>query len=291
MAEQPTAILGANGMLGTDLSEACRRNKLDAAGFDLPKFDITDPDSLETTVRRFDAVVNCAAYTDVDGAETHRQTAHKVNAEAVGHLGAAAKRNGTWVLHVSTDFVFDGDSPRPYRETDTPNPVNAYGQSKLDGENLLIESECRHCIIRLEWTYGRAGRNFVTKIVKRAGKGGRLKVVDDQIGSPTATAVAAEVICVLLRKRPEGIFHFASDGCASRFEVARFILDKLKLEAELTPCKSGEFAAVAKRPLNSSFDTAKIKKLLDEPVEHWKGPMERFLEEGTRAQRHKAGVI
>jgi dTDP-4-dehydrorhamnose reductase len=277
MADQPTAILGANGMLGTDLLTACRRNKLNAAGFDLPKFDITDPDSLETTVRRFDAVVNCAAYTDVDGAEMHRQTAHKVNAEAVGRLGAAAKKHGTWVLHVSTDFVFDGDSPRPYRETDTPNPVNAYGRSKLDGENLLIESGCRHCIIRLEWTYGRAGRNFVTKIIERAEKGGPLKVVDDQVGSPTATTVAADVICVLLRKRPEGIFHFASDGCASRFEVARFVLDKLKLKAELIPCKSGEFAAAAKRPLNSSFDCAKIKELLDEPVEHWKRPMERFL--------------
>ncbi|MGB2807273.1 MAG: dTDP-4-dehydrorhamnose reductase [Sedimentisphaerales bacterium] len=275
------AILGGKGMLGTDLADTCIRHGLDVKVFDLPEFDIRNSQQLKQAVGAADAIVNCAAYTNVDGAESEAELAYQVNAEAVGRLGAIAKDADNWLLHISTDFVFDGRLNRPYVETDPPNPVNKYGKTKLAGEQLLGESGCKYCILRIEWTYGVHGDNFVTKIIQRAKKDKTVKVVDDQIGSPTATTEVAEVICKLLSKKQEGIFHFASAGYVSRYEMAKFIFDKLSLDVNLLPCKSSDFASAAVRPLNSRFDCSKIKTLLDEPIEAWQLPLERFLQ-GTR---------
>jgi len=265
-------------MLGSDLALACRQHQLDTTVLDLPEFDITNEKHLSNALKGVDAVINCAAYTNVEKAESETELAYKVNAEAVGKLGLAAKNIGVWVLHISTDFVFDGASDKPYIETDTPNPINAYGASKFAGEELLIESRCRHCIMRVEWTYGSAGNNFVAKLVKLAKAGKSLKVVDDQIGSPTATTEVAGVICKLLQKKPQGLFHFASAGYVSRFEMAKFIFDKLNMSVDLNSCKTTDFPAAAKRPLNSCFNCGKINALLDGPIEPWQVPLERFLE-------------
>jgi dTDP-4-dehydrorhamnose reductase len=273
------AILGGRGMLGTDLADICKQHGFDVKVFDLPDFDIRNSKQLKQAVGAADIIVNCAAYTNVDGAESEAELAHQVNAEAVERLGAIAKDADKWVLHVSTDFVFDGRLNTPYVETDLPNPISLYGKSKLEGEKLLGESGCRHCILRIEWTYGLHGSNFVTKIIRRAKAGKTLKVVDDQIGSPTATTEVAEVICKLLPKKPDGIFHFASAGYVSRYEMAKFIFDKLSFDVNLLPCKTGDFATAAARPLNSRFDCSKIKALLDEPIEPWQGPLESFLQE------------
>jgi dTDP-4-dehydrorhamnose reductase len=277
MAKEVVAILGGKGMLGMDLVEVCRRRGFDARIFDLPEFDITDPVQTRDALAATDAVVNCAAYTDVDGAEKERNLAYKANAEAVGQMGVLAKKAKLWVLHISTDFVFDGKTDRPYVETDQPNPINEYGRTKLAGERLLIESDCRCCIMRVEWTYGRGGNNFVTKLIQRAKAGQTLRVVDDQIGSPTATTEVAKVICTLLRRKPEGIFHFASAGYVSRYEMAKFIFAKLAMDAEVVPCKTSDYVTAAARPLNSRFDCGKIQAFLGEPIEPWQGPLERFL--------------
>ena len=271
------AILGGKGMLGTDLADTCKRHGLDVQVFDLPEFDITNSQQLKQAVGAADIIVNCAAYTNVDGAESEADLAYQVNAEAVGRLGAIAKDADKWLLHISTDFVFDGRLNRPYVETDPPGPVNKYGKTKLTGEQLLGESGCKHCILRVEWTYGLHGNNFVTKMIQRAKKDKTVKVVDDQIGSPTATTEVAEVICKLLPKKPEGIFHFASTGYVSRYEMAKFIFDKLSLDVNLLPCKTGDFVSAAERPLNSRFDCSKIKDLLDEQIEPWQVPLEHFL--------------
>jgi dTDP-4-dehydrorhamnose reductase len=278
MVEKRVAILGGKGMLGSDLALACQQHQLVTTVLDLPEFDITNEKHLTNILKDVVAVINCAAYTNVEKAESEAELAYKVNAEAVGKLGSAAKNAGVWVLHISTDFVFDGTSSKPYVETDTPNPINVYGASKLAGEKLLVESGCRHCIMRVEWTYGSCGNNFVTKMIKRARTSRMLKVVDDQIGSPTATAEIAKVICKLLPKKPQGLFHFASAGYVSRFEMAKFIFDKLNMFVDLNSCKTAEFPTVAARPLNSRFDCSKIKALLDEPIEPWQAPLERFLE-------------
>jgi len=271
------AILGGRGMLGTELAKICRQEGFDVIVFDLPEFDITNSQQLKETLSTTKTIVNCAAYTNVDGAESEAELAYQVNAEAVGRLGALVKEANAWLLHVSTDFVFDGRSDRPYVETDPPNPINEYGKTKLAGEQLLGQSGCHHCIIRIEWTYGAAGNNFVTKLIKRTKTDKELRVVDDQIGSPTATTEVAKVICELLRIKPTGVFHFASAGYVSRYEMAKFMFDNLSIDVTLLPCKTSDYVSAAARPLNSRFDCSKIEALLDGPIEPWQGPLERFL--------------
>ena len=272
-------ILGGRGMLGTDLAKACKQKGLNTLVLDLPEFDITDPAQLKQAIADKDIIINCAAYTNVEKAESETQLAHKINAEAVGWLGQFAKQADSYLLHISTDFVFDGKLDRPYTETDPPNPINAYGRTKLIGEQLLTQSGCRHCILRVQWTYGSAGDNFVTKIIKHAKQADTMKVIDDQTGSPTATTEVADAICELLPNRPQGIFHFAADGYCSRFEMAKFIFDKLNIAADLTNCKTSDYTTAAERPLNSRFNCNKIQSLLAEPIKNWQGPLTRFLEQ------------
>jgi dTDP-4-dehydrorhamnose reductase len=273
------AILGGRGMLGTDLTKICRQQGFNVEVFDLKEsnFDITNSHQLKEAVDTAKTIINCAAYTDVNGAESEAELAYQVNAEAVGRLGAFVKEADAWLLHISTDFVFDGKLDRPYLETDTPNPINEYGKTKLAGEQLLAQSGCRHCIIRVEWTYGSAGNNFISKLIQRAKTDKKLEVVDDQIGSPTATTEVAKVICELLRIKPTDLFHFASAGYAGRYEMAKFIFDKLSMDVNLLPCKTSDYVTAAERPLNSRFDCSKIQALIGEPVEPWQGPLERFL--------------
>lgn len=271
------AILGGRGMLGSDLARTCQLQGFETIVLDLPEFDITNVDHVQQAVSNAEVIVNCAAYTNVDGAEGEAELAHKINTEAVGRLGDITQEAGKWLLHISTDFVFDGLLGRPYVETDPAHPINTYGKSKLAGERLLTESGCRCCIMRVEWTYGSAGNNFVTKLIQRAKSGNALKVVDDQVGSPTATTDVSKAICELLKSEPEGVFHFAASGYVSRYEMAKFIVDRLSMEVEVTPCKTSDFPSPAMRPLNSRFDCSKIQALLSEPIEHWQKPLECFL--------------
>ena len=279
MAEDTVAILGGKGMLGSDLALECQQQGINFQVFDLPDFDITNTKQLESVINQTECIINCAAYTDVDKAESEYDWAYKVNAKAVGELGILAKKAQKWVLHISTDFVFDGTLDRPYLETDLPNPINAYGKTKLAGEQLLVESNCSHCIMRTEWTYGLHGNNFITELLKRAKENRKLKVADDQIGSPTATTQVAKVICKLLEKKPEGLFHFANAGYANRFEEAKFVLKKLDMYVDIDRCKTKDLTSAADRPLNSRFDCSKIKKLLNETIEPWQVPLEKFLKQ------------
>jgi len=278
-AESQVLVLGGRGMLGTDLAAILAQKEIEAHILDLPEFDITDPRQLAEAVAAGNTIVNCAAYTNVEKAESEPDLAYRVNAEAVGRLGRLAAAAGAHVLHISTDFVFDGKGNRPYTETDPTNPINTYGKSKLAAEQLLAQSGCRFCIIRLEWTYGLAGTNFVKKLIDRAKSPRPLKVVDDQVGSPTATVEAAKAICKLLPNLPEGIFHFAASGYVSRYDMASFIFDKLDMTVDLSPCKNSDFPTAAVRPLNSRFNCSKIEALLGEPVKPWQEPLKHFLEQ------------
>ncbi len=273
-------LLGGRGMLGTDLERTLRQVGFGVEVFDLPEFDITDAGQLRAAVGRSDVIINCAAYTNVDGAECEAESAYDVNAAAVGRLGELAKANDSYVMHISTDFVFDGRKSGPYVERDAPNPLSVYGRTKYQGEQLLAAGGCRHCIIRVQWTYGAAGNNFVARIIELSKTLNELKVIDDQIGSPTATTEVAGVICELLSRNrpPEGLFHFAAAGQVSRYDQARFIFDKLGVDIDIKPCKTSDYASAAARPLNSRFNCEKIQRLLSEPIRDWRGPLEEFLE-------------
>jgi dTDP-4-dehydrorhamnose reductase len=277
MGRQTVALLGGRGMLGTELANACRRHGFEVRVYDLPEFDITSEGHRSEAVDAADVIVNCAAYTNVDGAESEAQLAHRVNGEAVGRLGELARKNGKWVLHFSTDFVFDGRQERPYTEADVPNPISEYGRSKLAGERLLEASGCPHCILRLEWTYGSNGANFITKLLRRAETNGSVSVVDDQIGAPTAVGEVAQVVCKVIEQRATGLYHFASAGYASRYDVAAFVFERLPRAVALRRCRTADYPAPAARPLNSRFDCGRIQALLDEPIAPWQQPLEQYL--------------
>ncbi|MEN6386589.1 MAG: dTDP-4-dehydrorhamnose reductase [Phycisphaerales bacterium] len=268
-------LLGAKGMLGTEVRNLCNENLI---ALDLPEFDISNKDQLANAIDGADIVINCAAFTDVEKAESQYDLAHKINAQAVENLGQLAAEKNIYVIHISTDFVFDGKKDSPYEETDVPKPINAYGKSKLEGEILLMENHQNCSIIRVQWTYGKNGNNFISKLISFSKQKDSLKVVDDQFGSPTWTKEAAAVILEFAEKKHKGLFHYAAAGYASRYEVAKFAFEKLKLKTELIPCKSSEFKSAAARPASSRFCCDKIQALLDKPIEMWQNPLQKFLE-------------
>ncbi|MBN1788110.1 MAG: dTDP-4-dehydrorhamnose reductase [Sedimentisphaerales bacterium] len=276
--DEKIVLLGAKGMLGSDVYDLCTQNNLDITPYDLPEFDITDQAQLEKVLENTNIVINCAAYTDVEKAETQSELAFKVNAEAVANLAQIANNKNIYVIHISTDFVFDGKKELPYLETDQTNAINTYGKSKLAGEESLTENHNYFSIIRVQWTYGKNGNNFITKIISLSQQRNNLKVVDDQFGSPTSTKEAAKIICEFVAKKPKGIFHYTSAGFASRYDTAKFVFEKLRKDIKLSPCKSNEFKTAAARPANSRFCCDKIQSLLDKPIKVWQKPLERFLE-------------
>ncbi len=270
-------IIGGNGMLGTDLRELAVEHGYKVKIFDRPEFDITNETDVKRAVAAGDLIVNCAAYTAVDQAESEPETAYAVNAAAVQTLGDICAEADKYLVHISTDFVFGDASDRPLKETDAPSPLSVYGRTKLDGEILLSKTACRAGIIRVQWTYGKGGNNFIYKIVELAKSRPELKVVDDQVGAPTPTTSAAAAILCFLEKQPEGVFHFAAKGYASRYETALFIANKLGLDVKISPCASTEFPAPAERPLNSRFDCSKIDSVLDFSRPDWDKALQTFL--------------
>jgi dTDP-4-dehydrorhamnose reductase len=277
MDKQTIALLGGRGMLGTELTAAFRRAGFEVRVHDLPEFDLGNIEHLRQATDAADIIVNCAAFTNVNGAESKSQIAQRVNAEAVGHLGRIALAGGKWVLHFSTDFVFDGRLDRPYDETDAANPLSEYGRTKLAGERLLRDSGCQCCIMRLQWTYGPNGNHFVTKLLRRAHAGGPVSVVDDQVGAPTATSEVAKAVLTMVAKRITGLYHFANAGYASRYDVAAFVFERLPQPVALKRCRTADFPAPAARPLNSRFDCRKIQALLEEPIAPWQESLEQYL--------------
>lgn len=273
------AILGGRGMLGMDLDLSLRTQGYQTQVYDLPECDITDGDRVRVILDDCDVVVNCAAYTNVDGAESEMEFARRINAEAVGQLGRLARNAACHVLHISTDFVFDGTLDRPYAETDTPNPLSAYGRSKWEGELELVESGCEHTIVRVQWTYGKHGIHFIKKLLDRARNQDVLKVVDDQIGSPTATVEVARILTQLVEKQVQGLYHCACSGYVSRFDMARFVIDTLGLEVTAQPCRTSDFASPAQRPLNSRFNCEKLTSLIGSPLPSWQESLEAYLEQ------------
>ena len=280
MAFQTIGIIGGKGMLGSDLAENAAGRGLGVRIFDLPEFDITDETQVEAAVSQSEVVINCAAYTNVEKAESDVEPANQVNGYAVGQLGRIAAELKVPVLHISTDFVFDGKKESPYVETDATHPLSAYGGSKLLGEKLLAESECEHCVLRLEWTYGKHGLNFITKILAAAQTRDWINVVDDQVGSPTHTVEVAKVIMDILEMDsfPSGIYHCATSGYVSRYEMTRYLFDHLGVKTNVNPCKTSDYKTAAQRPLNSRFDCTKLQTFLGRAMPSWQGMLENYLE-------------
>jgi dTDP-4-dehydrorhamnose reductase len=232
-------VVGAGGMLGQDVVRAAN-----AVGYSRAQLDVTDRMAVREAIGPDDVVVNCAAWTDVDGAEEHPDDAMRVNRDGARHVAEAA---GT-VLYVSSDYVFDGTKREPYVESDPVNPLSSYGRSKLEGERATAEANPRHLIVRSSWLFGVGGRNFVETML---GLRPEVRVVDDQVGSPTFTGHLAEALVRLARSEDFGVHHAAASGSCSWFDFAREIFARAGSDTHVVRCTTEDFPRPAPRPAYS----------------------------------------
>jgi dTDP-4-dehydrorhamnose reductase len=246
-------VTGAGGMLGQDVVEAASRAKHQVRGLAREQLDVTDAEAVRQAVENFRprTVVNCAAWTDVEGAEDAEQEATAVNAGGAANVAAAAEAVKAKVVYVSTDFVFDGEKGEPYVESDEPAPLSAYGRGKLAGEAATAAANPRHFVVRSAWLFGPGGGNFVDTMLQLAADAGEVVVVRDQVGSPTYTGHLAEGIVRLIEGEDYGIHHIAAAGQCSRYELARDVFDQAHVECDVLSATTDMMQSKARRPLYS----------------------------------------
>ncbi len=275
-------VTGCHGQLGRALLRLAAGRGLQAAGHDVDTLDITDPVAVTDLVGslRPAAVVNCAAYTAVDRCEEDEAGAVAVNGDAVGHLAAACRVTDAALVHVSTDYVFDGTADRPYRHDDPVAPASAYGRSKVLGERAAATAP-RHLIVRTAWLYGRGGRNFVEAIRRQVDDGaGELRVVADQRGNPTFADDLAEAILDLVDADAEGIVHAVNRGATTWHGFAVEIVRRLGADLPVRPVATTEFPRPAPRPAYSVLDTTRLEGILGRTMPPWQDALARYLEHG-----------
>jgi dTDP-4-dehydrorhamnose reductase len=278
-------ITGANGMLGKELVGALRRsswgkNRRQAIHTcDVDEMDITKPTDIEKHFHTWQPqlVINCAANTDVDGCESNRDLAFAVNAEGPMNLARVCQRLGCKLVHISTDFVFDGKGHLPYRPDDDTGPQSVYGKSKRAGEQSIQKELDEYLIVRTAWLFGKEGSNFVSTIRRLAQDRNQLEVVKDQVGSPTYAADLAQAIIHLVNVGAEGIYHFANAGKCSWYEFAGEIVHQCGYRTKLKAITSAKLKRPARRPAWSVLDTTKYKRATGQPVRPWQEALADYL--------------
>ena len=290
-------LFGKNGQVGWELQRSLAPlGELVAVDFDSQDLcgDFTRLDGIAQTVRIVspDVIVNAAAHTAVDKAEDEPERVHVINALAPATLAREAGKLGAWLVHYSTDYVFDGSGSKPRVETDSTGPLNVYGQTKLEAENTILESGCRHLIFRTSWVFAALGANFAKTMLRLAQERDRLTIIDDQIGAPTGADLLADVTAHILRaavKRPNvsGLYHLVAAGETSWYGYARFVLNyaresglRLKVAPEnILPVPTSAFPSPATRPKNSRLDTKKLQSTFDLGLPSWQTGVARMLTE------------
>ena len=263
-------LTGRNGQVGYELERA-----LPALGeviaTDRTQLNLEEVDDVRRVVREVkpDLIVNAAAYTAVDKAESARELAVQVNAVAPGLLGEEAKRLGALLVHYSTDYVFDGEKRTPYREEDAPNPISHYARSKLEGERAIAASGCRHLILRTSWVYGPRAANFYQVILRKAQAGEPMRMVDDQTSVPTTSAFLAAQTLAMLRREAEGLFHLVPSGYATRYDFACEVVRATGSKSKVAPARTAEFPTPATRPVYSVMDNRRAGAVLGVRLPHW----------------------
>jgi dTDP-4-dehydrorhamnose reductase len=289
-------LLGCKGQVGWELQRALAPlGELTACDFDTPlRADFGDPESLAALVRQVqpDVIANAAAHTAVDKAEGEPDLARALNAAAPGVLARAAAARGAWLLHYSTDYVFDGSGSAPRDEDAPTGPLNVYGRTKLEGEQAIRTSGCRHLILRTSWVYAARGGNFARTMLKLAAERDALKVIDDQVGAPTGADLLADVSAHALRAamsdpKLAGTYHCVAGGETSWHGYARFVIEWARAHGQPVKVAPEAIAAVpttafptpARRPLNSRLATAKLQRAFGLRLPHWQSGVERMLRE------------
>ena len=250
-------------MLGKAWRELLLKRDIDHAGLDLPTLDITNPDSIAEQIgKKTRLVVNCAAYTDVDGAEDQENTAYRLNADAVGDLADHCKKIGATLIHYSTDYVFDGKADAPYPTDHPRKPLNAYGRTKAAGEQRVESSGCDYLLIRTSWLYAPWARNFVGTMIRLTRERDELQVINDQFGRPTSAQHLASSSLALLEKGELGTFHVTDGGECSWHEFACEIMRMAGNSCDIKPCTSEQYKVPAARPAYSVMDLSKTEAAL-----------------------------
>ena len=286
-------VTGANGQLGNWMRLVSRRSGdryvfsdiSDVPGQETVRLDITDADAVREIVRKEDikAVINCAAYTDVDRAEDDPETAERLNAAAVWNLASAMKENDGLLVHVSTDYVFGGDRHNtPCREDAPASPTGVYGLTKLHGEEAILRAGCRHLIIRTAWLYSEFGRNFLKTMLRLTAEKPVLNVVFDQTGTPTYAGDLAEAIFGIIESRSfvgrDGIYHYSNEGVCSWYDFARMIAGYAgNLSCDVRPCHSSEFPSKVTRPSYSVLDKTRIKETFGIRIPYWTDSLKKCI--------------
>ncbi len=278
-------VTGAQGQLGSELQKIGFAFLDEVFYTDVDDLDITDQRAVEHFVRThdIDTIINCAAYTAVERAEEEEEIAARINTEAVANLARVALAEDCLLIHVSTDYVFDGTATIPYTEKMKPAPQNVYGRTKWAGEEAILNSGCLYIIIRTSWLYSSFGNNFVKTILRLATEKQELRVVNDQIGTPTYAADLAEVIVRIManeeRVEYEGIYHYSDDGACSWFDFAQEIVRQSGLTCSVCPVTTAEYPTKAHRPAYSVLDKSKIIRTFGVTVPDWKEALARCLKE------------
>jgi len=277
-------ITGCFGMVGGQLIETFSTSKdYELMGVDMVHGDLTRPEVCKIVLdqTRPDVLINCAAFTDVNGCELaeNRTKVHLVNAALPGNLARECKDRDLFLVHFSTDYVYDGKKGEPYIEKDKPNPLSQYGAGKLAGDMAIINSGCRYLIIRAAWLFGRHGNNFIEAILKNTRTKSDLKVVNDQKGNPTSTDDLAKAVKKALSREITGLYHFASGGDATWFEYSKYILELADIKnVKVHPVSTKELGMAALRPADSRLDTSLFQQETGFGPQGWKESVKRYMD-------------
>ncbi len=274
-------VTGYAGQLGWDTVHLLEARGVEARGVDMQDFDLTDGEAVRAYVQSYrpTAIVHCAAYTNVDKAESQPEVCAKVNGMGTVNIVRAALSVGAKVVFISTDYVFPGTGEEPWKVDDPYGPQNVYGMSKVQGEDAVRSLMTRYFILRTSWVFGKNGRNFVRTMLRLGKEKNEIRVVDDQVGSPTYTKDLARVICDLLPTDKYGIYHVRNEGFMSWCDFAKMIMQKAGLPCRVLPVASSEYPTPARRPLNSRLDGSRLAAAGIEPMPTVEDALDRYLEE------------
>ena len=277
-------VTGSNGQLGSCIKDI--ENQYEGLNFiytDYQELDVCNLNDVEgffKTKPKIDYCINCAAYTAVDKAETDVEKAFEINAQGAKNLALVCNEQGAILIHISTDFVFDGEKKEPYTETDVPKPISVYGSSKLKGEVAIQKTLKTHFIIRTSWLYSEHGANFMKTMLRLAETRDEISVVSDQIGTPTYAGDLAEVILNIISANNSkfGVYHYCNEGVSSWYDFAKEIFELHNLSVRLIPILSNQYPTAAKRPKNSALDTERTKEVFNIQPLKWKISLKKLIE-------------
>ena len=281
-------VTGAMGQLGREISKLADSTEHTYIYTDVrahegvAELDVTDAEAVNAAVQGVDVIVNCAAYTDVNKAESDAEAAHKVNALAPAVLAEAAKAAGAMLIHVSTDYVFDGQTNVPYTEDAARNPLGVYGRTKMEGENAIVASGCRHLIFRTSWLYSNTGKNFFLTMADLTASKPELKVVVDQVGTPTYAYDLAYLITYIIEENlldRNGVYNYSGEGVCSWFDFASEINSQMGHTCRIVPCRSEEYPTPAERPHYSVLDKSKVKRDFGIEIPYWRHSLAMAVQE------------